>query len=235
MPAKIPKYPARDLEAIPLPAQFFNRLLAEVDDLAEFKTTLFCLAALQQKEGDYRYLRLPEFLSDQNLMGGLAAIDTALPAPKILERSLAMAIDRSTLLKAEIVLSGNRQSYYLLNDEQGRELQRRLQAGEWQPNAANEIQLLPPRPSIYQLYEENIGPLTPLLADMIEDTEASYPRAWIEEAIRYAVERNARNWRYIQKVLEGWRQEGRSHEKHGRHTKRRKRYTDGEWKELIES
>jgi hypothetical protein len=39
--------------------------------------------------------------------------------------------------------------------------------------------------------------------------EATYPNAWINEAIEIAVKRNARNWKYVQAILERWQKEGR--------------------------
>ncbi len=68
------------------------------------------------------------------------------------------------------------------------------------------------RPNIYKLYEENIGPLTPLIADALKDAEAEYPPEWIEEALGEAVKRNKRNWKYVEAILRGWKEEGRGKE-----------------------
>ena len=57
------------------------------------------------------------------------------------------------------------------------------------------------RPNIFRLYEENIGPLTPLIAEMLRDAEKTYPADWIEEAFKIAVENNVRRWRYIEAIL----------------------------------
>ena len=218
-----------------LPARAFSVMLAEIDDLAELKVTLFCLAALQQKEGAYRHLRLGEFLEDEELMRGLAAASATVSVADTLQAALQKTLERGTLLAAEVALGGASQTLYFANDQQGRALQGQIQAGEWQPEARDEIVILPPRPTIYGLYEENFGVLTPMIVESLREAEASYPRAWIEDAMRYAVERNARNWRYVKKVLEGWQQEGRSLETnerdHGRHGK----YTSGKWKDYIKS
>ena len=42
----------------------------------------------------------------------------------------------------------------------------------------------PERPNIFKLYEENIGPLTPLIADALKDAEETYPPEWVAEAHR---------------------------------------------------
>ena len=48
------------------------------------------------------------------------------------------------------------------------------------------------RPNIFTLYEQNIGLLTPLIADQLRDMEKSYPPDWIDEAFTIAVGRNKR-------------------------------------------
>ena len=57
------------------------------------------------------------------------------------------------------------------------------------------------RPNIYTLYEENIGPLTALIAEELREAEETYPADWIEEAFREAVRMNKRNWKYVHAIL----------------------------------
>lgn len=66
------------------------------------------------------------------------------------------------------------------------------------------------RPTIYALYEQNIGLLTPLIADSLKDAAATYPEVWIEDAIKEAVKYNARSWAYIDKILKRWERDGRT-------------------------
>lgn len=218
-----------------LPASFFSRLLPEIDDLAELKLTLVALSMLRQKDGDYRFLRHAELLADADLMRGLAAVDAAADPLETLDAALQRAIERGALLDAQVVTGEENESQrlYFLNDERGRELQRRAQSGHWRPTSADEIELLPPRPTLFALYEENIGVLTPMLAEAIQEAQATHPREWIEDAIRYAVERNARSWRYISKVLDAWQQEGRSRETSGRLPKGPRSYTTGKRKDRV--
>jgi DnaD/phage-associated family protein len=65
------------------------------------------------------------------------------------------------------------------------------------------------RPSIYELYEQNIGLLTPLLAEELREAIDSFPAAWIEDAFREAVGQNKRSWRYVRRILETWASRGR--------------------------
>ena len=220
-------------EEIRLPAAFMTRLLPEIDDLAELKLTLFFLAAIRQKDGNYRYLRRAEFMADDNLMRGLAISDPALEPECILDAALRKAIERGTLLSTEIALGGERRQLYFPKDRAGRDLLRQARAGNWRPAHADEIEILPVRPTLFSMYEENIGALTPMIAEAIKGAQAEYPHDWIEDAMRYAVERNARSWRYIQRVLEGWQQEGRSRESTGGPHAGPRSYTRGKRKGFI--
>ncbi|MFQ6001984.1 MAG: DnaD domain protein, partial [Anaerolineae bacterium] len=75
----------------------------------------------------------------------------------------------------------------------------------------------------------------PLIAEELREAEKTYPAAWIEEAFKIAVERNARNWRYIQAILERWAREGKDDGKAGRDSKEdRYRYIKGEYADYIE-
>ena len=221
-------------EVVALPAGLFASLLLEIDDLAELKLTLFSLFAIQQKEGNYRYLRYDELLANKQLMTGLQTAGDTRSASETLNNALQRAVHRGTLLEAIIDRPGMHRRVYTLNDADGQAICRQLSAGEWVPAGEDEIEILPARPTLYGLYEENIGVLTPMMVDAIREAEAEFPNDWIEDAMRYAVERNVRNWRYIRKVLDSWRQEGRRDEKAGQHLERHKQYTAGEWKDFIE-
>jgi len=65
------------------------------------------------------------------------------------------------------------------------------------------------RPNIFVLYEQNIGLLSPLIADELRDAADQYPTEWIESAFREAVQHNKRKWSYIRAILRRWETEGR--------------------------
>jgi DnaD/phage-associated family protein len=94
--------------------------------------------------------------------------------------------------------------------------------------------LLAERPNIFILYEQNIGSLTPLIADQLRDAEQTYPPEWIKEAIELAVENNARKWRYVQSILERWRQEGKKDGISGRDTQKElRRQIPDEYQDIV--
>lgn len=71
------------------------------------------------------------------------------------------------------------------------------------------VQVQVERPNIFVLYEQNIGLLSPLIADQLKDAADQYPPEWIEAAFREAVQHNKRNWSYISAILRRWKTEGR--------------------------
>jgi DnaD/phage-associated family protein len=88
------------------------------------------------------------------------------------------------------------------------------------------------KPNIFRLYEENIGPLTPLIADSLRDAQQTYPEEWINEAIQIAVGNNVRRWNYIERILSRWQEEGRDGTDRRNTQEDYKRYLKGEYGEF---
>ena len=76
-------------------------------------------------------------------------------------------------------------------------------------HAARQVQVQIERPNIFVLYEQNIGLLSPLIADQLRDAAEQYPPEWIEAAFREAVQQNKRKWSYISAILRRWETEGK--------------------------
>jgi DNA replication protein len=221
----------------PLPAAFFSELLPLIDDLAELKVTLFCLWALYQKEGRFRYLRRRDFLNDESLLRGLAVVEPDEDVADVLDGALEAACERGTILCAEVTTGQKTDLLYFFNTPLGRVAVEQIEAGAWRPSDGdNPIEILPERPNVFRLYEDNIGPLTPMIADALKDAQQEYPAHWLEEAMRVAVENNARSWRYILAVLERWRAEGRSREATEKPVQPAdgRRYVSGQYADYIE-
>ena len=60
----------------------------------------------------------------------------------------------------------------------------------------------------FQLYEEEIGILSPTVRDRLISAESDYSELWVSEAIREAVANNVRKWSYVEAVLKGWKSNG---------------------------
>jgi DnaD/phage-associated family protein len=201
-------FPEGKLRTVPVPELFFTELLPAVDHLGELKVTLYAFWRLSVMEGQYRFLRREDFARDEMFMHGLAA--SPRQAQEILDDALERAEARGTLLYAFIEDADARHDLYFVNSPKGREALEKLENGEWRPDdLGGAVTLSHVRSNVFVLYEQNIGPLTPLIADELRDAMAHFPAQWIEDAIRVAVRNNIRKLKYIQAVLDRMKSEGR--------------------------
>lgn len=60
----------------------------------------------------------------------------------------------------------------------------------------------------FNLYESNIGPLTPIISDTLNDMEITYSAAWVGKAIVETAKSNVRNIKYVEAVLKGYKERG---------------------------
>ncbi|MCL4560572.1 MAG: DnaD domain protein [Chloroflexi bacterium] len=227
-------FPTGKVRLTPIPAPFFSELLPAIDHLGELKVILYALWFLNRKEGVFRFIRPQDFLADDTFLKGLGSTPT--DAAAALEDSLQRAVTRGSLLKAEVQSEASSQVYYFLNSPRGRAAVEGLKKGAWQPDltpVAN-VTLDIERPNIFRLYEEHIGPLTPMIAESLQEAEKTYPAAWIEDALRIAVENNVRRWRYVEAILHSWQEEGRDEQNRGDSQKDRRRYVEGKYADFIE-
>ena len=218
----------------PIPAQFFTELLPEIDHLGELKVALYTIWRLDHMEGRFRYLRRQDFLDDRRFIEGLTR--HVAEAEATLDDALERAVGRGILLRAVLVLEGSEEAYYFLNSPMGRAAVEAIRAGKWRPveQPQAEVHLDMERPNIFRLYETHIGPLTPMIAEALQDAEQLYPADWIEDAMRIAVENNVRSWRYIEVILRSWKEKGRDEQDRGDTEKDRRRYIEGEYADFIE-
>ncbi len=235
-------FPSGKTHQTPIPAAFFHDLLPQIDHLGELKVTLYAFWFLDHQEGPLRYLTQADMLKDQQLMEAMDPnpardpFSSDQPARAALLDALDRATRRGTLLRATPPGRGAEDTLYFLNTPRGRSALQSLQNGDWMPGLEGRVQaaLGIERPNIYKLYEENIGPLTPLISDALQDAELAYPPDWIEDAFKKAVQANARKWRYIEAILKSWKEKGRDHEPRGDAEKDSRRYVEGELGKFIE-
>ncbi len=218
---------------IRLPEQFFRQVLHEMDDLDELRLTLYVFWRLERMEGPFRYIRFSDLMKDAAFVQSMGRKPDG--AHNALEAAVQKALRRGTLLQAEPDLKGEPEKIICLNSPKGRALVESIRRGAWRlpESQVQAADIYSEHPNIFQLYEANIGPLTPMLADALRDAEKTYHANWIEDAFRLAVERNRRSWHYIEAILRRWQEGGRDDRK-DQQTRRdteetRRRY--GEWEE----
>ena len=192
-----------------IPDSSFRQLLKEIADTDELKVTLYALWRFEHMEGRVRFLRERDFAevvldrSDERSQRN--------PAP-----ALEKAVQRGSLLQVE----KNAAVFYFLNSPRGRAAANAFAKGQREvPEGAVQTNPPPERPNIFKLYEENFGPLTPLLADTLKDAEQTYPPEWVAEALEIAVKSNKRNWKYVEAILRRWKEEGHAKEQDRRDAK----------------
>jgi len=228
-----PGFPSR-LSFTPLPNLFFARLLPEIDSLAELKLILHIFWRLYQKRGAPKFVTYKELLGDKSLVTG---IKTESDPAESLRCSLDAAVRRGVLLHLVLEGEAGPEEVYLINNEANRKAIGRVQAGELTLGDLPQPQpyMREERPNIFTLYEQNIGLLTPMIAEELQGAETLYPPQWIEEAFREAVSLNKRSWRYVARILERWASEGKESGESGRYTKKKdpNRYIKGKYGHLV--
>lgn len=204
-------FPAR-MEFTSIPNVFFSSLLPKITDLVELKTTLHVIAALYRKKGHPRYVSYGELLGNTGLMESLKGAGGS--TEEALRNGLKMAAERGTLIHLALDRDGNSEDVYFLNTASDRQTVAKIERGELNlaglKAAAKTYLEAEELPDIFTLYEQNIGMLTPMIADELRDAEKQYPQEWIRDAVKEAVLHNKRNIKYIAKILQNWSVEGRS-------------------------
>lgn len=202
-------FPQGRIQTTPIPYSFFDEILPNVNHLGELKLILIVFWLFDQMEGPFRYVLRDDLKNCEFFMAGMGnSVDEQ---ESLLDESLDLAVSHNILLRASIEIDGEEIALYFINSPKGRTAIETIKLGQWQPteDPRSPLVITPQRLNIYQLYEENIGPLTPIIAETLAEAEDRYPEEWIEDAFRIAVERNKRYWRYIAAILERWRREGR--------------------------
>jgi DnaD/phage-associated family protein len=195
--------------ATAVPNVFFARVMPEITDPAELVVSVYFFFAAQLHKRHPRVVAREELAHDRALVRALASVSDGTDH-EALTRGLALAVERGTLLRARV---GERDVYAVNNPANRRAL---VTMPEFRIEGP-----LPPAdaeaaPGIFALYEENIGSITPIIADELRDAEERYPAEWLREAVREAVENNKRSWRYVATILRRWETEGPGYEKHER-------------------
>lgn len=207
-------FPAR-MQYTPVPSVFFSSLLPRIDDIEELKVTLYLIKMILAKKGYPRYVRWDDLLSQRSLMLSLGD-----KPEEALDRAIGKVIERGAILHMALVIDNAPVDAYFLNTEADRKALGKIETGELAvsgikpgryDNTANE-----PLPDIYTLYEQNIGMITPMIADELREAETAYPQGWIHEAIKVASRQNIRKWSYISAILESWLKEGKHDGTHRR-------------------
>jgi DNA replication protein len=230
-------FPTSGMEYTAIPKIFFSSLLPQITDIAELKTTLYIIAVLNVKKGFPRFVSYSELVGNPGLTAGLKS--SGGQPEQVLHNALKLAADRGTIIEVPVSRDDKVENIYFLNTETDRQAAGKIKSGEIKLEGFKAVPVMPdvePLPDIYTLYEQNVGMLTPLIADELKDAEKQYSANWIRDAIKEAALHNKRNIKYILKILENWSVEGRSDGTYQRDTKKTDpdKYIKGKYGHMVQ-
>lgn len=205
-----------DRDQVPIPAGFLRELLPEITDINELRVVLTIFRLVAEDAGFESPLAEKRLLSDRVLRNAVRV--DGIPSTgsrQAILHGLELLVTRGAILRVEARTDRSSDRWYFLHTPVTRELVRAIERGAIAPPRSMWIADEPPSittdpPTAFLLYEQNVGPLTPMIADRITHALGEYPAGWIEDAIEEAVAYNRRNWKYIERILESWMAQGRS-------------------------
>ena len=204
-------------KATAIPNIFFTTVLPQLQSAGALLAFLWVSRLVQEQRGDIRCSTVEDVWaypaakqSFERTAGGRPGLD----------QGLRECVSAGALLGLELRGAGVAETVYFVNNPASRRTVGRVRAGELRLRPETTAVPVAPeegaRPGIFRLYEEHIGTITPMVGDRLIEAEDSYPADWVEDAFREAAELNIRNWRYIERILARWAEEGRLHETPGR-------------------
>ena len=196
----------RKTDFIPVPDSFFTQAVPKIQDLAELKIVLYTAYLILQKPDH------PQFVTYKELKAESCRLSAEL-GEETIRQTLDSAVEHGTLLHSTLNINGMLEDVYSLTVDSRQ----------------------PPTINIFAIYEQNIGMLTPMIAEELKEAEKLYPPQWIEEAFREAVTLNKRSWKYIARILERWASEGKDSGEHRRDIKKDgpDKYIKGRYGHLV--
>ena len=223
-----------------IPHEFFSEILPNIHDLYELKTILYILWFIENNDLDYPYITIEQLKNDDLFLSSLG--NSKSDQLEHLQESITHAVGDNVLLDFKIEFTSPEIDCFFLNNSKGREAVELLKNRilEIELGVDNSLELTKVRPNIFHIYEQNIGIITPVIADELRDLEKDYPINWIEEAMKEAVKSNIRNLRYIEAILKNWKKEGRYERTDRRRSQKDReeydpdKYTDGEFSDFID-
>ena len=211
------RFPARS-DYVPVPGAFFGPLLEEIQDLAEMQCALRTLFLLHRQRGATRFVAVSALAGDVTLLRALRHAPGKRPQ-EVLSQAMEACIGRGIFLRLVVKADGRQETLLFLNIPANERAIERIRSGELAlPQLPTVVPLeeTPARRNIFQLYEETVGIITPLVAERLKEVEVEYPASWIEEAFREAAQQNRRRLAYIEAILRSWKEDGRGHGAPGR-------------------
>ena len=196
---------------IPFPVQLFTEILPRLHNESQLRATLYTWYAIMSKGSGQRYVYLSQLLTDPVLLSWF----THLGGKNGIQRGLDQSCREGIFLQLQIgeddkILAPNDESgARLITDMKSESVTHHNQSRDSSPETNYERTVVS---NVVEKYENEIGMLTPVIADMIAIGEQMYPTTWIREALDIAAQSNARSWKYVAAILARWKNEGKNND-----------------------
>jgi DNA replication protein len=199
-------------QATAIPNVFFAAVLPRLQEPGDLLSFLWVSRLTQAQRGEVRFANADQVWAAE---GAAASFEQLAGGRAGLDRGLSACAKVGALLCLRLSGPGGEETVYFLNNPASRRAVGRARAGELRlrPETIAVAPLAEDRPGIFRLYEENIGTITPLVGERLLEAVELYPLEWITDAFRTAAEMNVRNWKYIERILKRWAEEGRGDER----------------------
>ncbi len=180
-----------------VPESYLLVLMRQVDDPVELKVTMLVFHLLSRSRSYPGVVMYADLVMRAASVLGIDEIECG--------RAIDAAVNRGVFLKIDVSSDDNEvRAAYVANLEADLDAIERLKAGSTELGDSRGAV-----PNVFELYEQNIGIITPMIAEELRDAQRTYPAEWIEEAFREAVRGRKQNWKYISRILERWTAEGK--------------------------
>jgi DnaD/phage-associated family protein len=221
-------------EVTPIPNVLITEVIQYIDDIFEIKVVLYLFWLVSRRRGYPPMVTFDE-LAHTGMTGENQSEEESLAA------ALENAVEHGILLSITFERDERIETAYCVNTPANRDAIDKIRRGEIVLQDLVPVKdpgkQIAPVSNIYSLYEQNIGMITPMVADKLKEAEESYSAEWIQEAFKEAVLNNKRNWKYIERILERWAIEGKDDGKSGRHFKKERdpnRFVRGKYGHMVE-
>ena len=226
-------------EVTPLPNIFFTEVLPAISDINEIKTVMQVFFLLSRRKGYPRFVTFKELLNDSVINSTM--YDQTDDIEAILRKALDLAVQHKILLHISVNVGEEPDDIYFINNQTESNTIERIMCGTLQiPNIRvreKESKGANQQKDIYSLYEQNIGLLTPIIAEELQEAEQRYPAEWIQDAFKEALRANVPNWRYIHSILKRWGREGKKDGKYVGDYRRKRdpdKYIRGKYGHMVQ-
>lgn len=199
--------------SVKVPIALLRRLASSPVSEREIQIVLI-IAAITRREHEEDAAVSADSLMRHDLVAAAGIVaGTPVRDDDWLRQPLEQALTHGFILKFTTIADEAQKTWYMLNTLENTATVTRLVNGSLPVPDRFWISAVSPRvaidrPTVFRLYEQNVGPLTPLIAERLIKAVELYPIDWIEAAIAEAVTYNRRNWRYIARILENWATDG---------------------------